>query len=362
MSRIILHLDFDYFYAQVEENDSPELKGKPIVVCMFSGRTRESGAVATSNYEARKYGVKSGMPIAFAKKKLEGVVSAFLSARHERYSEVSQQLMQIIVKYADKFEQTSIDEAFVDISQKSEGKYFKARMIAEDLKKEIFDTHHFTCSVGIGPNKLMAKMASDFQKPNGLTVVRPQEVEGFLADLDVDKIPGIGPKTKEALNTLGVKTISDLRKHDRTEIAEKFGKNAGAWLINAARGEDDSEVGTAEEQKQISRIKTLKQNSRELNYIMNEINELVNDVAQTLVDNNLVCSVVGINAIDSELKNYTKSKTLNRATNEINEIKIVVRELYSSLVNDFVSVQFRRAGVKVEKLESKKGQKTLGEF
>lgn len=362
MQRIILHIDFDYFYAQVEENDNPKLRGMPVVVCMFSGRTTDSGAVATSNYEARKYNVKAGMPIAFAKKRLQGVQAAFLAARHERYAEVSQQLMQVIASYADKFEQTSIDEAFIDISKRTDNKYIKARQIAEELKKEIFDSFHFTCSIGIGPNKLVAKVASDFQKPNGMTIVRPPEVEEFLEKLEVDKIPGIGPKTKEVLNAMGIKAVADLRSYDRAGIVEKFGKNTGAWMIKAANGEDDSEVGMTEEQKQISRIKTLKRNSRETGYIMMEINELVDDVAQTLVDNNLTCSVVGINAIDGELKNYTKSKTLPRATNNVDEIRADVRELYANLINESISVEFRRAGLRVEKLESKKGQKTLGEF
>ncbi|MDO8553497.1 MAG: DNA polymerase IV [Candidatus Micrarchaeota archaeon] len=361
MQRIIFHIDFDYFYAQVEETDNPKLKDRPIVVCMFSGRTEDSGAVATSNYVARGYGVKSGMPIAFAKKKLEDKNAIFIKARHERYAEVSQQLMMVIASYADKFEQTSIDEAFIDVSKRIENKYVKARQLAEELKKEIFENYHFTCSIGIGPNKLIAKISSDIQKPNGLTIVRPPEVETFLGILDVDKIPGVGPKTKEALNMLGIKTVADLHKYNRTEIAEKFGKNTGAWLIKAANGEDDSEVAMVEEQKQLSRIKTLKRNSREIGYIMTEIDELINDVAQTLKDNNLVCTIVGINAIDSELKNYTKSKTLVRATNDVSEIKNLIRELYRSLL-ETTFVEFRRTGVKVEKFESKAGQKTLGEF
>ncbi len=361
MNRIIFHIDFDYFYAQVEETDNPKLKDRPIVVCMFSGRTEDSGAVATSNYVARQYGVKSGMPIAFAKKKLEGKNAVFVRARHERYAEVSQQLMLVIASYADKFEQTSIDEAFIDVSRRTENKYVKARQLAEELKKEIFNNYHFTCSVGIGPNKLIAKIASDIQKPDGLTIVRPPEVETFLGNLDVDKVPGVGPKTKEALALVGVYTIADLRKHDKASLVEKFGKNTGAWLIKAANGEDESEVAMVEEQKQLSRIKTLKRNSRETNYIMTEIDELIADVAQTLKDNNLVCGVVGINAIDSELKNYTRSKTLSRATNDLDEIKVVVKELYKSLL-ETTFVEFRRAGVRVEKFESKSGQKTLGEF
>ncbi len=361
MQRIILHIDFDYFYAQVEEAARPEAKGNAIVVCMFSGRTADSGAVATSNYAARKFGVKAGMPIINAKRLLKGIDSLFLPANHQLYSETSNKAMEILANYADKFEPASIDEAFLDISKKCDRNYKKAREFAEKIKTEIKQKLKLTCSIGIAPNKLVAKIASDFQKPDGLTIVKPEEVESFLAYLDVDKIPGIGKKTKEFLATLGIGTISDLKNHDPTDIVEKFGKNTGAWLVRAARGEDDSEVGIIQDQKQISRISTLKRNSREFSEFAADVDYLTEDIVNELKDHNLLCETVGIIAIDEELQTLSRSRTLQFPTNNIDEIKRVVHELYKELL-DQTTKELRRIGVKVEKLQSKAGQKTLGEF
>ena len=361
MQRIILHIDFDYFYAQVEEIARPEAKGKPIVVCMFSGRSEFSGAVATCNYIARKYGIKSGIPIIRAKKLLDGHDALFLPANHQLYAEISYKAMEILERFADKFEPASIDEAFLDITKKANGSYAKVQSLAEQIKKEIKQKLNLTCSIGIAPNKLVAKIASDFQKPNGLTIVKPEEVQSFLAYLDVDKIPGIGKKTKEFLAGIGIITIADLRNHDPTDIVEKFGKNIGAWLIRAARGEDDSEVGIIQDQKQISRISTLKRNSRDFNEFESDVDYLIADVTNELKDRNLLCETVGIIAIDEELQTLTRTRTLQHAINDLNEIKRIVHELYKELLEQ-ISRDLRRIGVKVEKLQSKAGQKTLGEF
>ncbi len=361
MSRIILHIDFDYFYAQVEETVRPEAKGKPIVVCMYSGRTETSGAVATCNYLARKFGVKAGIPIINAKRMLKDSDALFLPANHQLYAETSYKAMEILERFADKFEPASIDEAFLDVSKKTSSNFTKAKALAEEIKKEIKRKLNLTCSIGIAPNKLVAKIASDFQKPDGLTVVKPEEIASFLANLDVDDIPGIGKKTKEYLASISINIISDLRNHDPTDIVEKFGKNIGAWLVRAARGEDDSEVGIIQDQKQISRIATLKRNSRDFDEIISDIDYLVADVTNELKDRNLLCETVGIIAIDEELQTISRSRTLQRPTNDLNEINKVVHELYKELLVQ-IARDLRRIGVKVEKLQSKAGQKTLGEF
>ncbi|MEK6981361.1 MAG: DNA polymerase IV [Candidatus Micrarchaeota archaeon] len=362
-NRIILHLDLDYFFAQVEELRHPDSKGKPIVVCIYSGRTQDSGAVSTCNYVARKFGVKSGMPIIRAKKILEGKDATFLRADHAYYANFSEQIMQILLKQVSisKFEQTSIDEAYLDLSEKSKGDYFKAKDLAQRIKKEILEKIKLTCSVGIGPNKLIAKIASAQAKPNGLTMVKPNEVETFLSYMEADAIPGVGDKTKEALEGMSVRTISDLRSIDPVILVEKFGKKTGVFLYQASRGIDESIVQMSSEQKQISRIATLKEDTRDINEIMELVNALAEDIAEELKANNLTFETVGINAIDSTIAMHTKSKTIMRASSDVEEIKKVAKELYTELLS-ITTVNFRRAGVRVEKLESKKGQKTLGEF
>lgn len=358
MERIVLHMDIDYFFAQVEENDHPEYKGKPIVVCIYSGRDKTSGVVSTSNYEARKYNVKSGIPIKRAIQLLDGVKSIFLPARHKRYVEVSQGVMQILSKYGEKFEYASIDEGFLEITQAAQGNYANAEAIAKTLKKEIKDKFHLTCSIGIGPNKLIAKIGSDFNKPDGLTIVKPENVQEFLDPMEVEKIPGIGPKAKEALASLGIKTIGELRLTDPTKIVEMFGKKIGGWLVLAAKGIERSSIGNEGEQKGISRMLTLKRDTRDLEEIICAVQELINDIASEIKERELTFSSIGVNLIDKNLKTYAKSRTLSHPTQNKNEIKRIVKELFGEIISETDNV-FRRAGIRVERLMSTKGQKTL---
>ena len=166
-NRIVLHVDFDYFYAQCEENRNPDLKGKPVVVCIFSDRGGDSGAVATANYTARKFGVKSGIPIAFAKNRLKDrLESVFLSADFDYYSDISSSAMSIIESFADVFEYVGRDEAYLDVTSRTDSDFERASHIAQQLKNEIQKKIKMTCSVGVSPNKLISKIASDYKKPD----------------------------------------------------------------------------------------------------------------------------------------------------------------------------------------------------
>lgn len=209
-TRIILHIDMDYFFAQCEEREHPELKGKPVVICVYSGRGGDRGAVSTSNYEARKLGVKAGISISRAKKLAPNAV--FLPVNMELYHYKSGQVMEILKEYSDKIEQESIDEAYCDLTEKVTG-FEGARMLALKLKDEIRQLVGLTCSVGIGPNKLIAKVASDYKKPDGLTVVRSEEVLQFLAPL----------KTHTKSLTLGVpaRDVETIRAKAH-ELAKSF--------------------------------------------------------------------------------------------------------------------------------------------
>lgn len=360
MSRIIFHIDFDYFYAQIEEVLHPEYKKKPIVVCMYSGRTENSGAVASCNYIARKLGVRAAMPIIFAKKILDKKDALFVPAHREVYEEKSREAMTLLEKYADAFEIASIDEAFLDVSKRVSS-YEEAKTLALEIKEAIRKLLLLTCSIGIGPNKLIAKIASDFQKPDGLTVVKPDEVATFLAYLEVDKIPGIGPKGKEALLSHSIRTISDLARADPALLIQLFGKKTGVWLMNAAKGEDTAEVKQVEEQKQISRIVTLKKDSTMLAEFKNEINHLVNEISIELITRSLTTHSVGILAIDDSMHTLSKSRVLPHPTNSADEIKRVIYELFDLLLTEKPHL-LRRVGVKVERLEKQEGQKKLGEF
>ena len=243
MQRIILHLDLDYFYAQVEETQNPDIKDKPIVVCQYSGRTDDSGAVATTNYIARKFNVKSGLPIKTAKNLLQNTDSVFISANHELYESISETIMNIIRKYSDKFEQLSIDEACIDISNKINNDYQDAIKYGNTLQDEIKNSEKLTCSIGIGPNKLIAKMAADSNKPNGTTVITPDNVEDFLFPQQVNKLYGIGPKTKSKL-TAPVKNLKEIglavqsiKTSIQDENVEKTLENLQTFIDPAMCGE-----------------------------------------------------------------------------------------------------------------------------
>jgi DNA polymerase IV (DinB-like DNA polymerase) len=224
--------DFDYFFAQCEELRNPTIKEKPVVVGVYSGRTEESGAVSTSNYIARKYGVKSGMPLFLAKRKLEGTDAVFFKVDHEYYDQISDRIMQIFRGYANSLEQVSVDEAYLDVTDQVEGSFDKAKDYSQKIKADVKLQVGISFTIGVGPNKLIAKIACDSQKPDGLTIVKPQEARTFLEPLDVDRLLGIGKKTSVKMAELGIKTIGDLAKHSCPRLVEIFGKSLGIYFHN----------------------------------------------------------------------------------------------------------------------------------
>jgi DNA polymerase IV (DinB-like DNA polymerase) len=213
--RVIFHLDMDHYYTAVEERERPEIKGKPVVVGSDPKEGKGRGVVSTSNYEARKLGIRSGMPISHAWKLCPSAV--FLPPNFPLYIKVSDDIMAIAQKYADKFEQWGIDEAFLDVSSKASTPA-EAEPLALRIKQEIKDKTGLTCSIGVGPNKLIAKVASDYHKPDGLTIVGEAEAEAFLAPLPARKLLWVGRKTEAKLKEMGVNTIGELASFDPTVL------------------------------------------------------------------------------------------------------------------------------------------------
>ncbi|MBN1244016.1 DNA polymerase IV, partial [Candidatus Bathyarchaeota archaeon] len=250
--RIVMLVDFDYFFAQCEELRNPALKDKPVVVGVYSGRTEDSGAVSTANYVARKFGVKSGIPLYLAKKRLEGTEAVFLPVDDEFYEQISDKIMRALRGYADSFEQMGIDEAYLDVTQKVHGSFEAASDLARKMKTAVKRQVGIAFSVGVGPNKLVAKIAADSQKPDGLTVVKPEEVQRFLSPLPVDRLIGVGRKTAVKMDELGMKTIGDLARYDVQRLVEIFGKKLGVYFHNAANGVDNEPVQETGEAESIS--------------------------------------------------------------------------------------------------------------
>ena len=286
-NRVVMLVDFDYFFAQCEELRNLTLKDKPVVVGVYSGRTEESGAVSTSNYVARKYGVKSGMPLFLAKRKLEGTDAVFLPVDHEYYDSLSDRVMQILRGYATSFEQVSVDEAYLDVTEQVQGSFESAKAYAQKIKEDAKKQMGISFSVGVGPNKLIAKIACDSQKPDGLTIVKPEEAQGFLSLLPVDRLLGVGKKTSVKMDSLSIKTIGDLAKYDVQKLIAIFGKTIGVYFHNAANAVDNEPVQEQGEAESISRIGTLKQDTRDLTFILQKTDELIDDVSKEVAEKNL---------------------------------------------------------------------------
>jgi DNA polymerase IV (DinB-like DNA polymerase) len=356
-------VDFDYFFAQCEELRNPALKDKPVVIGVYSGRTEESGAVSTANYVARKYGVKSGMPLFLAKRKLEGVVDAvFLPVDHEYYEQVSGKLMRVFRGYADVFEQVGIDEAYLDVTERVQGSFGEVEALVAVMKADVKRQVGVTFSVGVGPNKLVAKVACDVHKPDGLTVVRPGEVEAFLSLLPVDRLLGVGKKTSVKMAELGVVTVGDLAGFDVQRLVSVFGKTLGVYFHDAANGLDDEPVREAGEAESISRIATLKQDSRDLGFILEKADVLAADVYDDLVKRGLSFRQVGIVVVLTDLTVRSRSATLEQPTKSLDALKRTVRELLEKFLEES-DMEVRRVGVKISQLsKEEKVQKRLESF
>lgn len=361
-ARVIMLVDFDYFFAQIEERRNPSIEGKPVVVCVYSGRSQDSGAVSTANYVARRYGVKSGMPIALAKSKLENVDAVFLPVDYEFYEEVSERTMKILRGYADHFEHVGIDEAYLDVSQRVSGSFEQAAGLAKIVKNDIRVQHELTCSIGIGPNKLVAKIAADVQKPDGLTVVKPDQVESFLVPLPVERLIGVGVKTKERMETMGIRTIGDLAKYDVWRLIEVFGGKLGTYFHNASMGVDDEPVQERGKAESMSRIATLKEDTRDLKVILDRTDRLCEEVHEDVRQRGLGFKSVGIIAVFTDMSVRSKSKTFDNPAYELEILKRTVWELFEKLLSDS-ELNVRRAGVRVSNFaREQKTQKQITRF
>ena len=355
-------VDLDYFFAQCEELRNPSLRDKPVVVCVYSGRSEDSGAVSTSNYIARKYGVKSGMPIFLAKRKLESVEAAFLPVDHPFYEEVSENVMSLLEAYADRFEQVGIDEAFLDVTERAHGSFQEAKLLAETIRAEVRNQQKLTCSVGVGPNKLVAKIAADEKKPDGLTVIAPDQVKGFLAPLPVNRLLGVGTKTLEKMLTLGITKVSDLADYNVQNLIAAFGKTLGTYFHNASLGVDNEPVQERGEAESISRIVTLKEDTKDLTLILEQTDRICKDVHDRIVEEKLTFKTVSIIAITKDMKVHTRSRTFENPSSSLELIKKTAAELFEKFLGD-TQVETRRVGVKVSNFAGvEKGQRQLTGF
>lgn len=360
--RVIFHIDFDYFFAQCEEIRRPDLKTRPVAVCVYSDRGGDSGAIATANYLARRYGVNSGMPIKFAKKKLEDVPEAvFLPTDFEYYGEISENAMGIIRKHADIFEYVGRDEAYLDVTNRTDHDFKRAAHLAQQLKNSLRTTIKLSSTIGISSNKLVSKIASGYKKPDGLTIVEPQDIESFLSPLPIRTIPGIGKKSEEKFSEMNLETISQLRSVDVFTLNGLFGRKVGSYIYNAARGIDDDPVSPRHDPIQYSRIVTLKQDSKDFDFLVKDLEKLCDDLHETIIKDNILFKSVGIQFVQSDLSNRTKSKTLRNHTSSLDELKKTVIQLLRESLED-QKLLIRRLGVRVSDFTQPSGQVDITKF
>ena len=355
--RIIAHVDMDAFYASVEERYHPELRGRPVVVGADPKGGTGRGVVTAASYAARKYGIRSALPISRAwrlaqaarKKGLPETV--FVRGDRALYLEVSGRIMAIIAQGAGAFEEASIDEAYVDLS--ALGDLERAREHASALKREILEREGLTCSIGVGPNKLVAKIASDFRKPDGLTVVAPAAVETFLAGLSIRVIPGIGPKTEAFLHDQQVKTVADLRGVELDQLRAWFGKG-GEDLHRKARGLSDDPVTNDWERKSVGEQETFETDSLDPGFVLGRARELAVTVFQRFVAERFQAfRTVTVTVRFSGFLTVSRSHTGKAPFTSTEELQAEVRQLLEPFFDTRENPKgkkIRLIGVRVEKL------------
>jgi DNA polymerase IV len=309
--RTVLHIDMDAFYAAVEQRDRPELKGQPVIIGADPKGGRGRGVVATASYEARRFGVGSAMPISEAWRRCpQGV---YVRPDMEKYSRVSAEVMGVLRGFTDCVEPISIDEAFLDATG-SRRMLGTGEQVAHALKRALVEHTQLTASVGVATSKLVAKIASDLRKPDGLVVVTPGTEAAFLAPLPIRRLWGVGPKTEEDLARLGVRTIGDLAGLDPARLAQRLGSH-GHDLLALARGEDEREVvGSSEGPKSLGQEHTYDNDTADRQRLRRTLLELCDSVARRLRQHGLRARTVTLKYRDETFRTITRARTLPEAT------------------------------------------------
>ena len=312
MNRVILHIDMDAFYASVEQMDNPTLKGRPVIV----GGTSHRGVVSAASYEAREFGVRSAMPIFKAKQRCPDGV--YLPVRMNRYQEVSRQVMEILKRFSPLVEQVSIDEAYMDISGVDRLLGLPIDMGLE-VKRSIRETTSLTCSIGIAPNKFLAKVASDLHKPDGLTIIPPEKVPKFIEKLPIEKVPGVGKKTVQTLHKMKVLTLGDVQNLSERELLKKTGK-FGERLLALSRGIDETPVLAHMASKSISSEKTLSVDTNDKEILKKRLLIQSEMVGKRAREKGLKGTTVTLKLKRADFKQLTRRVTIEEATHSTNTI------------------------------------------
>jgi len=303
---MILHIDMDAFYASVEQLDNPGLKGK----CVIVGGPSKRSVVSAASYEARKYGVRSAMPVFMAKQKCpEGV---FVPPRIQRYKGVSKKIMKLLCDFSPLVEPVSIDEAYMDITG-GERLLGSPEQVGIHIKEKIREKVKLTCSVGIAPNKFLAKIASDMEKPDGLFIIMPDEAHEFIKSLAINKVPGIGKKTGSLLENLGITTLGDVKKYREKILLSRLGKS-GKRLIELSACIDNSPVTPFSQRKSVSTEHTLTEDTRDQTILKKFLLKHSQDVGRELRRLEVKAKTITLKLKQEDFKQITRSTTIDNPT------------------------------------------------
>lgn len=336
-------MDMDAFFAAVEQKRRPELVGKPVVIG-GSGDPTQRGVVSTASYEARKFGIHSAMPLRTAYKLCPDAV--FLPVDYREYSRISEKIKSILSEFSPVMEDVGIDEAFLDISVID--KPFQE--IVWEIKRRIREETGLTCSIGIAPNKLLAKIASDMQKPDGLTIITEDDIEIRIWPLPVRKLWGVGPKTEAYLKGIEITTIGELAAMPMEELVKHFGKSYGRYLYEASRGMDESPLVTHWEPKSASRETTFQTDIDRWQVLATTIAELTREVVDDIRQRGYKCRTVTVKMRFSDFRTLTRAKTLVSCSDSLEEIR---RAAFDCLRRFEMKKKVRLAGVRLSGFEKK---------
>lgn len=326
--RKIVHVDMDAFYASVEQRDDPRLRGKPVVVAWLGGRS----VVCAASYEARRYGVHSAMPAAWAERQCPDAI--FVPPDFDRYRTVSRQVREIFRRHTDAVEPLSLDEAYLDVSENKTGLPTATR-VAKEIRRQIREELHLIASAGVAPNKFLAKIASDWRKPDGLFVIQPHEVDAFLLPLPVQRLPGVGKVTAAKLEAMGISKVAQLRKMSRSGLERRFGV-FGVRLYELARGIDRSEVIADRPRQSISAEETMEQDIP-LEEIEPAIRRLAEHVWLTCHKAPRAGRTVVLKLKTSDFRILTRSRTAAMPPATCEELTAVALMLRDRLLRESVS-------------------------
>ncbi|MFX1567297.1 MAG: DNA polymerase IV [Promethearchaeota archaeon] len=346
MSRIILHCDLDCFFAAVEIRDNPHLKGKPVIIGADPKEGKGRGVISTCNYEARKYGLHSAMPISQAYRRCPHGI--YLKPNGNKYYKVSNEVMEILKKYSNVFQKVGTDEAYLELTEIT--KYFEeAEIIAREIQKEIIMKIGITISIGIAPTKSLAKIASDENKPNGITIVKPDKIHEFLKDMDITRIPGIGKKSKVYYCKNGIRKIGDIISTPLPTIMDLFGKH-GSWIWKIVNGLDNRQVKEFHvDRKSISAERTFYSDTDNFNDILSRIEEINESIHKSVIKHQITYKTVTLKIRFEGFQTFTRSKTLPFHIQDKDFVLDITLELFREFSNS--KKKIRLVGIKLSNFE-----------